>query len=83
MIITRATEYAVRCVLYLTVHRDRPIIGRREIAHAMNTPEHFLGKIAQRLSRAEIIRKAADGYNRTKLTPTVSRLLERWFRFLR
>jgi len=56
MIITRATEYAVRCVLYLTIHRERPVVGRREIARAMSIPEHFLGKIAQGLSRAGIIR---------------------------
>jgi pyruvate/2-oxoglutarate dehydrogenase complex dihydrolipoamide dehydrogenase (E3) component len=43
----------------------------------------FSGVIHPYPTRAEVIRKAADGYNRTKLTPTVSRLLERWFRFLR
>jgi len=43
----------------------------------------FSGVIHPYPTRAEAIRKAADGYNRTKLTPRVSRLLERWFRFLR
>jgi len=43
----------------------------------------FSGVIHPYPTRAEAIRKAADGYNRTKLTPTVTRLLERWFRFLR
>lgn len=56
MIITRSTEYAVRCVLYLTVHRRRPVVGRREIAGAMSVPEDFLAKIAQRLAGAGFIR---------------------------
>jgi pyruvate/2-oxoglutarate dehydrogenase complex dihydrolipoamide dehydrogenase (E3) component len=43
----------------------------------------FSGVIHPYPTRAEAIRKAADDYNRTKLTPTVVRLLERWFRFLR
>jgi len=34
-------------------------------------------------TRAEIVRKAADAYNRTKLTPTVSTLLKKWFAFVR
>jgi len=34
-------------------------------------------------TRAEIIRKAADAYNRTKLTPTAASLFKKWFRFKR
>ena len=56
MEITRATEYAVRCVLHLALEpRDR-VVPRREIAAAREIPEQFLGKIAQRLARAGIIR---------------------------
>ena len=56
MEITRATEYAVRCVLHLALEpRDR-VVPRREIARAREIPEQFLGKIAQRLARAGIIR---------------------------
>jgi len=56
MEITRATEYAVRCVLHLaTEHPDR-VVPRREIATAREIPEQFLGKIAQRLARAGILR---------------------------
>jgi pyruvate/2-oxoglutarate dehydrogenase complex dihydrolipoamide dehydrogenase (E3) component len=43
----------------------------------------FSGVIHPYPTRAEAIRKAADGYNRTRLTPRVARLLARWFRFLR
>jgi Rrf2 family protein len=56
MEITRATEYAVRCVLHLALERGDRVVPRREIAAAREIPEQFLGKIAQRLARAGIIR---------------------------
>jgi Rrf2 family protein len=56
MEITRATEYAVRCVLHLALEKGDRVVPRREIAAAREIPEQFLGKIAQRLSRAGIIR---------------------------
>ena len=34
-------------------------------------------------TQAEVIRKAADAYNRTKLTPTVAGILKRWFSWTR
>jgi pyruvate/2-oxoglutarate dehydrogenase complex dihydrolipoamide dehydrogenase (E3) component len=43
----------------------------------------FSGVIHPYPTRAEIIRKAADVYNRTKLTPTAATLLKKWFRFKR
>ncbi len=63
MRLTRAGEYAIRCVLYLAINRDRPIIGRKEIAEAMDIPAQFLGKVAQNLARAGIIaiRQGAHG----------------------
>ena len=46
-----------------------------------------LGKIAATIhpypTQAEAIRKAADAYNRTRLTPTVKRLLARWLSWTR
>lgn len=56
MEITRATEYAVRCVLHLALEPQERVVPRREIAAAREIPEQFLGKIAQRLARAGIIR---------------------------
>lgn len=55
MRLTRAGEYAIRCVLYLAMHSDRALIGRKEIAEAMDVPAQFLGKVAQQLARAGII----------------------------
>ena len=56
MEITRATEYAVRCVLHLALDTRGRVVPRREIAAAREIPGPFLGKIAQRLARAGIIR---------------------------
>jgi len=56
MEITRATEYAVRCILHLALDTGERVVPRREIAAARDIPDPFLGKIAQRLSRAGIIR---------------------------
>ncbi len=34
-------------------------------------------------TQAEVLRKAADAYNRTRLTPGVKRLFARWLAFRR
>jgi pyruvate/2-oxoglutarate dehydrogenase complex dihydrolipoamide dehydrogenase (E3) component len=43
----------------------------------------FSGVIHPYPTRAEAIRKAADAYNRTKLTPGVAAILKRWFAWTR
>ena len=43
----------------------------------------FSGVIHPYPTQAEVIRKAADAYNRTKLTPTLSNILKRWFLWTR
>jgi pyruvate/2-oxoglutarate dehydrogenase complex dihydrolipoamide dehydrogenase (E3) component len=43
----------------------------------------FSGVIHPYPTQTEALRKAADMYNRSKLTPTVAGLLQRWFRFSR
>ena len=55
MRLTRAGEYGVRCVLYLSGQEQGIVVPRREIAEAMEIPGQFLGKIAQQLARAGII----------------------------
>ena len=65
MNLTRAGEYAVRCVLYLSTQDQQRVVKRREVAEEMEIPSHFLGKIAQRLARArilEITQGARGGY---------------------
>jgi len=63
--ITRATEYAVRCILFLAVNGKGEVVGRKEIAKDMEIPGQFLGKIAQQLAKAgliEIVQGAKGGY---------------------
>lgn len=55
MRLTRAGEYAIRCVLYLATQKKGVIASRNEIADEMDIPRDFLTKIAQQLSRADII----------------------------
>jgi len=43
----------------------------------------FSGVIHPYPTQAEVIRKAADAYNRTKLTPRVAGILKRWFAWRR
>ncbi|MFZ0728297.1 MAG: Rrf2 family transcriptional regulator [Desulfobacterales bacterium] len=65
MRLTRAGEYAVRCMLYLAALETGKLALRRNIARAMDIPEQFLGKIAQQLSRAgfiDIVQGAKGGY---------------------
>lgn len=65
MRITRAGEYAVRCILYMSGKEKNQIVSRKEISRDMKIPDQFLGKIAQQLARSgfiEIIQGAKGGY---------------------
>ena len=65
MRLTRAGEYGVRCILFLSGNGHGKVVGRVKIAKAMDIPEQFLGKIAQQLARSgliEIIQGAQGGY---------------------
>ena len=78
MRITRAGEYAVRCVLYMSGKEKNQIASRKEISTDMDIPDQFLGKIAQQLARAgliEIIQGAKGGY-RLLLKPEKITLLD-------
>jgi Rrf2 family iron-sulfur cluster assembly transcriptional regulator len=65
MRLTRAGEYAVRCLLYLARQGQGKVVHRREISQEMDIPDQFLGKIAQHLARSgfiEIVQGAKGGY---------------------
>ena len=55
MRLTRAAEYAIRCVLYLTQQGRGVLVKRQKIADEADIPSHFLAKIAQDLARAGLI----------------------------
>jgi Rrf2 family protein len=64
MRLTRAGEYAVRCVLHLATQGQGTLCARKDVAARMDIPDQFLGKIAQQLQRAgliEIVQGARGG----------------------
>lgn len=78
MRLTRAGEYAVRCVLYLSALGNGVVASRKEIAREMDIPDQFLCKIAQQLSRAgilEIVQGPKGGF-RLLISPDKMSLLE-------
>lgn len=77
MRVTRAAEYAVRCVLYLSGQPPGVIINRNDVAMAMEIPAPFLGKIVQQLARAgilEIVQGAKGGLRLARLPSEISLL---------
>jgi len=67
MRLTRAGEYAIRCMLHLSSleRQGQNVVSRKQVAEAMDIPDQFLGKIAQQLARAgfiEIVQGAKGGY---------------------
>jgi len=79
MRLTRAGEYAVRCVMCLARNGSpEKVVSRQDVATYGNIPTHFLAKIAQQLSRAgiiEILQGARGGY-RLLVPPEKLSLLE-------
>ncbi|MEN8134087.1 MAG: Rrf2 family transcriptional regulator [Thermodesulfobacteriota bacterium] len=63
MKLTRAGEYAVRCVLYLASQGQGALVSRRLIADYFDIPASFLAKIAQQLAKVGLIdiRQGAKG----------------------
>lgn len=55
MRLTRAAEYAIRCIVYLSQKGRGVIVTRQTVADEADIPVHFLAKISQRLARAGII----------------------------
>lgn len=55
MKLTRAGEYAIRCVLYLASQGEGVLVSRRVVAEYFDIPDKFLAKIAQQLVKAGII----------------------------
>jgi Rrf2 family protein len=78
MRLTRAGEYAVRCILYLASQGVGVVSNRKRIAEAMEIPEQFLSKIGQQLARAGIIEivQGAKGGLRLVVSPEKLNLLD-------
>lgn len=78
MRLTRAGEYAVRCILYLATQDVGVVSNRKRIAETMDIPGQFLSKIAQQLARAGIIEivQGAKGGLRLVVSPAELSLLD-------
>ena len=55
MRLTRAGEYAVRCISYLSKKGPGVLVPKQEIVKNVEIPASFLAKIAQDLSKAGLI----------------------------
>lgn len=75
--ITRKTDYAVRCVLYLA-ESQKEVVMVSEIAKEMKIPKSFLSKIMQKLAKAGIVKslRGAKGGFRLAKKPTEISLLD-------
>lgn len=77
MKLTKAGEYAIRTVLYLSNKDPKLVVKKAEIAEAMSIPSHFLSKIAQTLARSGILiirQGAAGGYRLARPANDISLL---------
>jgi Rrf2 family protein len=74
MRLTRAGEYAVRCVLYLSSQGQGVVCNRKQIAAEMDIPDQFLGKIAQQLARSGILEIVQGARGGLKLTASPEHL---------
>ena len=76
MYITRKTDYAVRCIIFLSMEAGRTV-SAGEISKAMLIPKDFLAKILQRLSRKGIVKSTkgvAGGFRLAKEPGKISLL---------
>ena len=78
MRLTRAAEYAIRCMLYLSRQGQGVLTSRQEIALQADIPPPFLAKIAQDLAKAGLIeiRQGARGGFILRRDPAAISLLE-------
>ncbi len=78
MRLTRAGEYAVRCMVYLAHKGKGVLISKQEIAEHADIPAHFLAKIAQDLAKANLIdiRQGPKGGYSLRKKPADISLLE-------
>jgi len=77
MEITQETDYAVRCVLYLSRGRQGETVMIDRIAADMKIPRSFLAKILQKLAKGGIVtsfRGVKGGFMLAKLPAEISLL---------
>ncbi|WP_343643572.1 Rrf2 family transcriptional regulator [Chryseobacterium sp.] len=56
---SKTCEYAIRAIFYISKRSEQGHrCGIKEIAKNINSPEHFLGKILQKLSKEDLVASA-------------------------
>ena len=55
MILSKSADYGLRAMVYLARNRGVRLITLHEISNAMHTPPFLLGRIMQRLVRADLL----------------------------
>ncbi len=55
MLLSRACEYAIQAVLYLSEQNTKTYVSIHEIAEKNDIPFHFLGKILQTLTHKNLL----------------------------
>ena len=76
MEITRETDYAIRCVLYLARKKEK-VLMVDEISRNMAIPRSFLAKILQKLTKGKIVtsfRGVKGGFQLAKRPEEISLL---------
>jgi Rrf2 family protein len=57
--LSKTCEYAIRAMIYIAQKsKDGEKVGIKAIARGINSPEHFMAKILQELSRKELLQSA-------------------------
>ncbi|TAN45818.1 MAG: Rrf2 family transcriptional regulator [Nitrospirae bacterium] len=77
MEITRETDYAIRCVLYLS-KKNGAVVMVEEISKEMSIPKSFLSKILQKLAKKDLVKsfRGVRGGFQLALHPSRISLLE-------
>ena len=77
MLLSQACKYGLRAMVRLAANGEAPALSR-DIAHALQIPEHFLAKILQDLSRNRLLEsfKGRGGGFRLARAPGTIKLLE-------
>ncbi len=59
MFFSKPTEYAIRAMVYLSIHvSEEKKLGIKQIATNLDFPEHYLGKVLQDLAKKQIVKSA-------------------------
>ena len=74
MLLSKACEYGIRSVLYLTDGPTGTYVPIRSISDALGIPYHFLAKVVQTLAQADVITSARGPHGGIALARPASQI---------